>query len=236
MTQPQFLWPPPPLTSLQVRASAARAPVRRIFCIARNYHAHAVEMGAPVDKATMRPVHFRKDASALVPSGSTIPFPPGTENLHYEMELVVMLGKPGFRVSAEEAPQLVFGYAAGLDMTRRDLQLTARHQGQPWDVGKNFEHSAVCGPLVPATELELTPATAISLEVNGQMRQESTVSNMIWTIGELIADLSTFYHLEAGDLIYTGTPEGVGAVKPGDRLLGRIDGVGELELTIGQPE
>lgn len=236
MTHEPYLWTPPPLASLAVRGRAVLAPVRRIFCVARNYQAHAVEMGAPVDKSTMRPMYFCKDRSALVPSGATIPYPPGTENFQFEMELVVLIGKPGLRVSVAQAAAMVFGYTAGLDMTRRDLQLAARHHGQPWDLGKNAENSAICGEIVAAADCTLQPDAAICLELNGALRQNSTLSKMIWSVGEVIADLSRFYHLQPGDLIFTGTPEGVGAVKPGDRIHGRIEGIGSVEVEIGAPD
>lgn len=236
MSQAAYLWNPPPVYSLPVRGSDARVPVNRIFCVGRNYHAHAVEMERPVDKATASPFYFTKAASTLVESGATVPYPTGTKNYHYEMELVVVIGAPGFRVSEADAGRLIFGYAAGLDMTRRDLQLTAREQGRPWDLGKDFEKSAVCTEIVPKGEFGVLDKGAISLAVNGETKQSSDISKLIWNISEIIADLSKFYHLEPGDLIYTGTPEGVGAVKPGDRITGHIDQIGSIELSIGQPE
>ncbi|HXH02294.1 MAG TPA: fumarylacetoacetate hydrolase family protein [Candidatus Competibacteraceae bacterium] len=236
MTQATYLWNPPPVYSLPVRGSAARLPVNRIFCVGRNYHAHAVEMDRPVDKATASPFYFTKSASTLVESGATVPYPCGTANYHYEMELVVAIGKAGFRVSEADAHELIYGYAAGLDMTRRDLQLAAREQGRPWDLGKDFEKSAICSEIVPIGDLGVLARGAISLQVNGQPKQSSDLSKLIWNIREIIADLSKFYHLAPGDLIYTGTPEGVGALKPGDHLSGHIDRVGDITLTIGQPE
>ncbi len=236
MAHPHYLWTPPPVPSLPVRGGDTRYPVGRIFCVGRNYHAHAVEMGVPVDKATARPFYFTKSASALVESGATVPYPCGTANYHYEMELVVAIGAPGFRVSEAEAGGLILGYAAGLDMTRRDLQLVAREQGRPWDLGKDFERSAICADIVPTGDLGVLAKGAITLAVNGQPRQSADLAQLIWSIPELIADLSQFYHLQPGDLIYTGTPEGVGAVKPGDRITGTIDGVGAVSLDIGQPE
>lgn len=236
MRSSDFVWSPPLQAALPIHGSSARAPVRRIFCVARNYHAHAVEMGSPVDKNTMHPVYFLKDSSALVASGATIPYPPATDNFHYEMELVVLIGKPGFRVSVADASELVFGYAAGLDMTRRDLQLAARHDGRPWDVGKNFEHSAVCSAILPATAAALSPTTSIRLQLNDETRQDSTLDHMIWSVDELIADLSTLYHLQPGDLIFTGTPEGVGMVKPGDRIRGEVESVAEVVVEIGPAE
>jgi len=236
MSDTTYLWTPPPVPSLPVRGNTARFPVNRIFCVGRNYQAHAVEMGTPVDKANARPFYFTKAASALVQSGATVPYPAGTANYHYEMELVVAIGAPGFRVSQADAAPLVWGYAAGLDMTRRDLQLVAREQGRPWDLGKDFEKSAVCSEIVPVGELGLLGSGAIALQVNGATRQSADLSQLIWNIPELLADLSQFYHLQPGDLIYTGTPEGVGAVKPGDHITGDIDKVGGVELTIGQAE
>ena len=219
MTQTNYLWNPAPTYSLPVRGSAARLPVRRIFCVGRNYHAHAVEMGRPVDKSTMSPFYFLKDASTLVESGATVPYPTGTSNYHFEMELVVAIGKPGFRVAEADAHELIYGYGAGLDMTRRDLQLVAREQGRPWDLGKNFEKSAVCTEIVPATGAEVLERGAITLQVNGETKQTSDLSMLIWNVREIIADLSKFYHLE-----------------PGDRITGHVDGVGDVALTIGQPE
>lgn len=236
MSQVTYLWEPSQVPSLPVQGMAARFPVKRIFCVGRNYHAHALEMGRPVDKSTMRPFYFLKDASALVASGSTVPYPPGTENYHYEMELVVAIGQPGFRVSEADAGQLVYGYAAGLDMTRRDLQLAAREQGRPWDLGKNFEQSAVCSEIVPAAAMGVLTAGRIALQVNGERKQDANLSMLIWDVREIIADLSCFYHLQPGDLIYTGTPEGVGPVVPGDHITGQIDGVGEVTLTVAAAE
>jgi len=236
MPEANYLWNPPPVHSLPVRGSDARYPVNRIFCVGRNYQAHAVEMGNPVDKATMKPFYFTKSPSTLVESGATVPYPSGTANYHYEMELVVAIGAAGFRVAEADAKSMIYGYAAGLDMTRRDLQLVAREQGRPWDLGKDFEKSAVCSEIVPAGGLGVLSAGAINLQVNGETRQSADLAQLIWNIPELLADLSKFYHLEPGDLIYTGTPEGVGAVKPGDLITGHVDGVGDIALAIGQPE
>lgn len=236
MTQDNYAWSPNPVYSLPVRGSEQRLPVKRIFCVGRNYHAHAIEMNRPVDKATMRPFYFIKDASTLVESGATVPYPTGTANYHFEMELVVVVGKPGFRVAEENAGELIYGYAAGLDMTRRDLQLVAREQGRPWDLGKNFEKSAICTEVVPVGDLGVLDKGAINLQVNGETKQSSDLSELIWDLREIIADLSTFYHLEPGDLIYSGTPEGVGAVKPGDVITGHVDGVGDIALTVGAAE
>ncbi len=233
MTRPPYLFAPPEPVSLPIRGSDLRYPIRRIFCVGRNYHAHAIEMGNPVDKATMEPFYFLKDASSAVESGATVAYPPGTRNYQFELELVVAIGAAGFRVSEADAEGLIYGYCAGLDMTRRDLQFKARDQGRPWDLGKNFEHAAVFTEIVPRANPGVLAAGAISLQVNGETRQCSDLGKMIWSIPELLADLSKFYHLAPGDLILTGTPEGVGPVLPGDRIDGHIEGVGTLELHIG---
>jgi fumarylpyruvate hydrolase len=229
-----YLFPPPAVVSLPVRGRAERFPVERLFFVGRNYHAHAIEMGRPVDKTTERPFYFTKSPQTLVPSGATVAYPPGTENFHYEMELVVAIGAPGFRVSAEDAHRLVYGYACGLDMTRRDLQLVARDKGRPWDLGKDVEESSVCGEIVAMPGV-IVERGEIALAVNGRARQRSDIDRLIWNMRELIADLSQFYHLRPGDLIYTGTPEGVGAVVPGDRITGHVAGIGEIVLSVGAP-
>ena len=228
-----YLFTPPATPSLAIEGRSERYPVGRIFCVGRNYHAHAVEMGRPVDKAAERPFYFTKTPTALVESGATIAYPPQTGNYHYEMELVLAIGKAGFEVPAEQAHELVFGYACGLDMTRRDLQLVARDKGRPWDLGKDFEQSAVASAIVPMPGVVLERGD-IELSVNGQTKQKSDLDKLIWNIREILADLSLFYHLQPGDLIYTGTPEGVGAVLPGDRIEGRVAGVGTIALNIGQ--
>lgn len=230
----QYLFPPPAVRSLPIRGKSERFPINRIFCVGRNYHAHAVEMGRPVDKSAEQAFYFTKSPQTLVESGATVAYPPRTNNYHYEMELVLAIGKPGFRVSEGQAHELIYGYAAGLDMTRRDLQLVARDKGRPWDTGKDIEEGSVCSEIVPMEGMVMGQG-GIALEVNGVTRQSSNVDKLIWDIREIIADLSTYYHLQPGDLIYTGTPEGVGAVMPGDQITGRVEGVAEIALTIGQP-
>ena len=231
----QYLFVPPAIPSLPIRGRAERFPIHRIFCVGRNYHAHAVEMGKPVDKSVEVPFYFTKSPQTLVQSGATVAYPPETTNYHFEMELVLAIGKPGFRVSADRAHEVIYGYAAGLDMTRRDLQLAARDKGRPWDLGKDIEQGSVCSEIVPMERMVIERG-AIALEVNGVTKQSSDVDKLIWNIREIIADLSLFYHLQPGDLIYTGTPEGVGAVLPGDRITGRVAGVAEVALTVGPAE
>jgi fumarylpyruvate hydrolase len=232
MNQPTYLWNPPAVASLAVRGQAARLPVNRLFFVGRNYHAHAVEMGKPVDKSVERPFYFTKSPQTLVAAGATTAYPPETGNYHHEMELVVAIGKPGFRVPVVEAHTLIYGYACGLDMTRRDLQLVARDKGRPWDLGKDVEDSSVVSEIVPLPGSVLDRGE-LELTVNGQPRQKSDINKLIWSVPEVIADLSLFYHLQPGDLIFTGTPEGVGAVVSGDRIEGRIAGVGEIVLHVG---
>jgi fumarylpyruvate hydrolase len=235
MTEPAYLWNPPPVYWLPVRGQTARLPVNRLFFVGRNYHAHAAEMGRPVDKANERPFYFTKAPSTLLDSGATVAYPPETNNYHPEMELVVALGKPGFRMSEADAASLIYGYACGLDMTRRDLQLVARDKGRPWDLGKDVEHSSVVSQIVPMPGTVLGQGE-LALTVNGKPRQKSDLSKLIWSVPELIADLSKFYHLQPGDLIFTGAPEGVGAVVAGDRIEGHIAGVGEIVLSVGAAE
>jgi len=230
-----YVFAPPAVPSLPIRGKTERFPIHRLFFVGRNYHAHAVEMGKPVDKSVERPFYFTKAPSTLTQSGATVAYPPETSNFHHEMELVLAIGAPGFRVSQADAHKLVYGYACGLDMTRRDLQLAARDKGRPWDLGKDVEQSSVASEIVPMPGVVLTQG-ALSLSVNGQPRQQSDLDKLIWNIPELIADLSLFYHLQPGDLVYTGTPEGVGAVVAGDLIEGQIAGVGEIRLQVGAAE
>ena len=230
-----YLFTPPAVQSLPIRGQAERFPINRLFFVGRNYHAHAVEMGKPVDKSVERPFYFTKAPQTLVESGATVAYPPETKNYHFEMEMVIAIGQAGFRVSADKAHEVIYGYAAGLDMTRRDLQLVARDKGRPWDLGKDVEQSSVCTEIVPMPG-QIIDQAAIALEVNGETQQSSNVDKLIWNVREIIADLSLFYHLQPGDLIYTGTPEGVNAVLPGDKITGRVEGVAEIALTVGAAE
>ena len=227
----QYLFTPPAIQSLPIRGRAERFPINRIFCVGRNYHAHAVEMGKPVDKSAERPFYFTKSPQTLTPSGATVPYPPETKNYHFEMELVLAIGKAGFRVSAENAHEVIYGYGAGLDMTRRDLQLVARDKGRPWDLGKDIEQGSVCSEIVPMEGMVIERG-AIALEVNGQTKQSSDVDKLIWNIREIIADLSLFYHLQPGDIIYSGTPENVGPVVKGDVMDAHIDGLPDIRVKV----
>lgn len=221
-------WP-----SVPILGEEARFPVHRIFCVGRNYAAHAAEMGLSVVKDT--PFYFTKTPTAVFQSGGTAPYAPGTDNYHYEMELVVAIGAPAFRISEADAPSVVYGYACGFDMTRRDLQAKARDQAHPWDFAKDFENAAVIAPITKARDFAVS-GQRIQLQQNGTVKQDAVLSDMIFNIPELISYLSRFYHLRAGDLLYTGTPAGVGPVAPGDKLVGTIEGLTPVELTIRQAD
>jgi fumarylpyruvate hydrolase len=215
---------------LPVAGGADLFPVGRIFCVGRNYADHAREMGH--DPSREPPFFFMKPATALLPTGRDFKFPPLSELVHHEMELVVALRKGGANVRVEDACEHVYGYAPGLDMTRRDLQEKAKKMGRPWEAGKAFDDSAPCGSIVPASEIGHPRKGAIWLEVNGERVQESDISQMIWSVPEIIAELSATFALRAGDLIFTGTPSGVGPVHRGDVLRGGVDRVGELTLRV----
>ena len=217
-----------------IAGNDAKFPVGRIFCIGRNYAAHAREMGRDPDREA--PFFFTKWAEALVPTGSLIPYPPETANYHFEAELVIAIGKPGAAVSESDALDLVFGYAVGLDMTRRDLQLEARDKGRPWDTGKNFAWSAPMAAIRPVSDGGHVAAAAIRLTVNGVIRQDADIADLIWDCAETIAYVSRFERLLPGDLIFTGTPAGVGAVVPGDVIDVTIEGLPALQVTIGDKE
>ena len=225
-----YLFPPTEPVAVAVAGNDKRFPVRRIFCVGRNYAAHVREMG--FDPQREAPCYFTKSAQALVESGATVPYPPGTSNLHHEIELVVALGSYGENLVSDDALNLVYGYAAGLDMTRRDLQLASRSNQGPWDIGKDFENAAVIGAIQPATTIGHPDSGRIALTVNDETRQESDLDKLIWSAPEIIAHLSQYYRLRPGDLIFTGTPDGVGPVIAGDTIAGEVEGVGEVRLTI----
>jgi fumarylpyruvate hydrolase len=215
-----------------VAGTDQRFPVHRIYCIGLNYADHIREFGR--DPQASPPVFFMKPADAVVENGAAIPYPPRTENFHYEIELVVAIGRGGRDIGAAQALGHVFGYAAGNDLTRRDLQKAAKDRGEPWDTAKGFDHSAPVGAIRPAALGHLKRGR-IWLTVNDEKRQESDVSHMIWDVPHIIAALSQLYELEAGDLIFTGTPSGVGPLRPGDRLEGGIEGLEVLRNTIAAP-
>jgi fumarylpyruvate hydrolase len=205
-------------------------PVNRLFFVGQNYEDHAKEMGSETNKEA--PFFFTKSPSAYVASGSAIPYPPGTKNFHHEMELVVAIGKPVFEVETEAAKQAIFGYACGLDMTRRDLQMEAKSKGLPWDMAKDVEQSAVLSEIVSVETISHPESGLIELSVNGEIRQSGDLRDLVNSPAELVSYLSSFYHLGPGDLIYTGTPSGVGPVLPGDHIEGYIQGVGTIKLRI----
>lgn len=226
-----YLFPPPPVPSLPVEGDARRYPVARIFCVGRNYEEHAREMGHVVDRE--KPFYFCKSATTLRQNGETIGYPPGTSNYHFEVELVVAMGAPAFQVSKEAALDAVYGYACGLDMTRRDLQLSERAKQRPWALGKDVEASAPVSAIAPAARIGHPARGAITLRQNSLLRQNADIADLVWSAPEIIAHLSGFYHLGPGDLIFTGTPAGVGPVQPGDVLDCAIEGVGVLTSLIG---
>lgn len=228
-----YLFPPAAQKSIAVKGETAQFPVNRIFCVGRNYADHAKEMGVEVDREA--PFYFTKTPSALEASGQTLPYPPGTKNFHHEMELVIAIGAPAFKVAKENAMAAVYGYACGLDMTRRDLQLEARAKQRPWDLGKDVEHSAVVSTITPLKDFHVADQK-ISLSVNGATKQDAKLSDLVWKVEELVSHLSHYYHLVPGDIIFTGTPAGVGAVVPGDKIEGTIAGLAPITLTIGAAE
>jgi fumarylpyruvate hydrolase len=228
----EYVFPPPSPAAAHIKDRTERFPIRRIFCVGRNYEAHAKEMGVAVDREA--PFYFTKASAHYAPSGSTIAYPPGTNSYHYEMEFVVAIGKAGFRIPEAQALDHVYGYACGLDMTRRDLQAAAKEKQRPWDLGKDVEQSAVLGDIAPADAIGHPASGRIELRVNGQTKQSADISQLIHGVPAVIAHLSQYYHLQPGDLIYTGTPEGVGAAKPGDRLEGSVDGVGTIAVQLSE--
>ncbi len=224
-----FVFALPPRSSVAVAGDPRRFPVRRIFCVALNYAEHAREMGK--EPGAEPPFYFSKPADAVVEDGATIPFPSLTQNLHHEIELVAALQSGGRDIAPERALDCVYGYAAGIDLTRRDMQTAARNSGKPWDFSKGFDNSAPIGALRPAAEIGHPAKGRIALSVNGSPRQQGDLSDMIWTLPQIISDISRYVALAPGDLIFTGTPSGVSAMQPGDKAEGEIEGVGSVRVT-----
>ncbi|KAA2315676.1 FAA hydrolase family protein [Pseudooceanicola sediminis] len=221
----------PPIPDIPVTGETEGYPVRRIFCVGRNYAAHAAEFGNEVPDS---PFYFTKSPASMILSGGTAPYPPGTTNYHFEMELAVAIGAPVFKCAPEDAAAAVYGYACALDMTRRDLQIAERNKQRPWDLGKDVENSAVIGPITKAADFGAVAKQAIELTLDGTTKQKSTLNLMIHDVAAIISHLSGFYHLRAGDMILTGTPEGVGPVAPGNVIEGTIDGLTPVRLTIAE--
>ncbi len=225
----RFAFDPVAQPSVEIAGSEQRFPVHRIYCVGRNYAEHVLEMGGMPERDP--PFFFSKPADAVVANGASVPYPPRTANLHHEIELVVAIGRAGRNIAAANALEHVFGYAVGNDFTRRDLQAAAREGGKPWDTSKGFDNSAAISAIHTGKRGQV-PQGRIWLSVNGTVRQDSLVSRMTWSVPEIIAELSTFFELKPGDLIYTGTPSGVGALKAGDRVEGGVEGLDELRNTI----
>ena len=230
-----YIFPPMSVVGLPIHDTDQFFPVRRVYCVGRNYADHAREMGS--DPTREPPFFFCKanDAQSIIPVSpnqvNDLPYPPKTQNLHYEVELVVAIGQDGANLSTEQAKDLIFGYAVGLDMTRRDLQNAMKQNGRPWEIGKAFDYAAPIGEIYPVATVDIQNA-AISLSVNGEPKQQGNINQLIWNVAETIANLSALFKLKAGDLIFTGTPAGVGAVVKGDTLLAKIDGLGSIELVV----
>ncbi|MBM3378741.1 MAG: fumarylacetoacetate hydrolase family protein [Betaproteobacteria bacterium] len=225
-----FVIAPPPQISLAVRGTDARFPVNRIFCVGRNYAEHAREMGH--DPSREPPFFFMKPSSAIVAEDGDFRYPSCSKDVHHEVEMVVAIGWGGSNIAAAHALSHVYGYAAGLDMTRRDLQGEAKKLGRPWDTGKAFDASAPCSAIAAAADIGHPQSGAVVLEVNGEVRQRGDLAELIWNVSDTIAYLSTLFALQPGDLIFTGTPAGVGPVRPGDRMHGRVEGVGEIRARV----
>ena len=234
MNERDFVVDVQPRPSLAVRGRTSRFPVRRIYCIGRNYLAHIREMGEADERDP--PIFFQKPGDALMEEGLPLPYPSATVDYQYEAELVVAIGSPapeGAAVPTEQATALIYGYAVGLDMTRRDLQRAAAKAGEPWENGKSFDHSAPCSEVVPAADCGHPAKGALRLSVNEQVRQQTDLYQLIWNVPEIIANLSRYYRLMPGDLIYTGTPDGVGPLQPGDRIEASVEGVGSFRAEVG---
>ncbi|HEX8232272.1 MAG TPA: fumarylacetoacetate hydrolase family protein [Caulobacteraceae bacterium] len=227
-----YVFDPPEQPSVAIKGRGERFPVRRIFCVGRNYAEHAREMGG--DAGREPPFFFTKPADAVVENGATIPYPSRTDNLHHEVELVLALGRGGRSVGREDALQLIYGYAVGVDLTRRDLQAEAKKHARPWDVAKGFDRSAPTAAITPAAEAGPLERGRIWLAVNGDTRQQGDIADMIWSPAEVLAELSTLVELRPGDLVFTGTPAGVGRIGPGDEIRCGVHGLEELSFRLGE--
>lgn len=225
-----YIFPPQTQTTLPIRGSDKLFPVNRVYCVGRNYAAHAIEMGHDPDKEP--PFFFQKNPNNLLLEGNDFPYPPMTEDVHHEIEMVVALKSGGDNIPANKALDCVFGYGVSLDMTRRDLQGQMKKLGRPWEIGKAFEHSAPCTELVSAEEAGHPNEGAVWLKINGETRQEGDLNQLIWKIPEMISYLSDLFTLHSGDVILTGTPSGVGPVRKGDKMHGHVAGVGDLNVNV----
>jgi len=228
-----FVFKANPPTSVGVKGTHKRFPVHRIYCVGRNYAEHAREMGD--DPQRDPPFFFTKPADAIIENGEILPYPQATNDLQHEIELVVAIGGGGRNIGVKKAKKLIYGYAVGNDFTRRDMQAEAKKARRPWDTAKGFDHSAAIGAIVPVKDADLTTESGIGLKVNGEFRQHAKLGDMIWSVAETISALSELFELQPGDLIYTGTPAGVGPVKSGDVVEGSIQGLGTLTTPIGKP-
>ncbi|MGE0162704.1 MAG: fumarylacetoacetate hydrolase family protein [Dongiaceae bacterium] len=226
----RYLFEPEPVPALPVRGSDKLFPVHRIYCVGRNYAEHAREMGHDPNREP--PFFFQKNPDSLIPGNGDFPYPPRSSDVHHEFEMVLALGRGGSDIPVEGALDCVYGYAVGLDMTRRDLQAEAKKLGRPWEVGKAFEMSAPCSEIVPAAAIGHPAKGAVWLKVNGELRQQGDLAQLIWSVPEIISHLSGLFALKPGDLIFSGTPAGVGPVKRGDKLQGGIDGIGEITVRV----
>jgi fumarylpyruvate hydrolase len=233
MSATSFVIPPPPQASIPVAGEGKSFPVRRIWCVGRNYLEHIREMGN--DERAL-PFFFAKHADMIVQDGGTVPYPPLTKDFHHEVELIVAMKSGGLNIPAAQANEHIYGYGVGIDLTRRDLQIASRKKERPWEVGKSFDYSAPCGALQPASKIGHPSKGRIWLTVNGTEQQKGDLTELIWSVPEIIEKLSEQVSLAAGDIIMTGTPAGVSALKPGDKIECGVDGVGTLKVSIGKPE
>jgi fumarylpyruvate hydrolase len=232
MLEPAYIFDAPRVNSIAILDNDKRFPVRRIYCVGRNYAEHIREMGADERQS---PFFFQKPSDAIVGDGAAVPYPPLTTDFQYETEFVLAIGTGGANIKIEDAASHVFGVAAGIDLTRRDVQIEARKTGRPWEIGKSFDKSAPIGTIVPLNGGPLPSRGTITLHVNGEVRQQADIAHMIWNSEEIVSELSRHYTLEPGDLIFTGTPAGVGPVLPGDEVIGEVEGVGTIRITIADP-